>query len=314
MTKRCGTVAIIGEPNVGKSTLVNKLVGGKVSIVSPKVQTTRVNVRGICMHDDAQIVLVDTPGIFDAKKPFEQSLVKNAWAGLKEADAVLLLVDARVGIKEETRKIIARLIPSPQGGEGGHRPGGGKPILIAINKIDKVKKERLLELALECDAFFNNPLPSPPPERGREFHRIFMISAQKGDGVEDIKKYVAEKMPAGEWLYPADNLSDVPMSTLAAEITREKVFYKLSQELPYSIAVEPESWDEKKDSVKISQCILVQKENQKMIVIGKGGAMLKQIGMSARRELETLLEKKVHLSLFVKVKPDWQEKDAFLPR
>ncbi len=284
MTKRCGTVAIIGEPNVGKSTLVNKLVGGKVSIVSPKVQTTRVNVRGICMHGEAQIVLVDTPGIFD------------------------------VGIKEETRKIIARLIPSPQGGEGGHRPGGGKPILIAINKIDKVKKERLLELALECDAFFNNPLPSPPPERGREFHRIFMISAQKGDGVEDIKKYVAEKMPAGEWLYPADNLSDVPMSTLAAEITREKVFYKLSQELPYSIAVEPESWDEKKDSVKISQCILVQKENQKIIVIGKGGAMLKQIGMSARRELETLLEKKVHLSLFVKVKPDWQEKDAFLPR
>jgi GTP-binding protein Era len=308
MTKRCGTVAIIGEPNVGKSTLVNKLVGGKVSIVSPKVQTTRVNVRGICMAGEAQIVLVDTPGIFAAKKPFEQSLVKNAWSGLKEADVVLLMIDARAGLTEETRKIIERLLPSPQGGEGGRRPEGGKPILIAINKIDKIKKEKLLELASEVDALFKDPLPNPPPPGEREFYRIFMVSAQKGDGVEDIKKYLADKMPAGEWLYPADNLSDVPMSTLAAEITREKVFYKLSQELPYAIAVEPESWDEKKDSVKISQCILVQKENQKMIVIGKGGAMLKQIGMSARRELETLLEKKVHLSLFVKVKPDWQEK------
>lgn len=283
MTKRCGTVAIIGEPNVGKSTLVNQLVGGKVSIVSPKVQTTRVNVRGICMHGDAQIILVDTPGIFDAKKPFEQSLVKNAWSGLKEADAVLLMVDARAGVKEATQHILKKLATYKG------------TVLLALNKIDKVKKEVLLALATELN-------------KENTFDRIFMISAQKGDGVEDIKKYMADKMPAGEWLYPSDNLSDVPMSTLAAEITREKVFYKLSQELPYSIAVEPESWDEKKDSVKISQCILVQKENQKMIVIGKGGSMLKQIGMSARRELEKLLEKKVHLSLFVKVKPDWQEK------
>jgi GTP-binding protein Era len=285
MTKHCGTVAIIGEPNVGKSTLVNQMVGGKVSIVSPKVQTTRVNVRGICMQGETQIVLVDTPGIFEAKKPFEQSLVKNAWGGIKEADAILLLIDARVGIREGALDIIKKM--SAYRGQ----------VSLAINKIDKIKKEKLLELATALD-------------KENIFEKIFMISAQKGDGVDDVKKYLAAKMPEGEWLYADDNISDIPMNKLAAEITREKIFYKLSQELPYSIAVEPEEWKEDKDFVRISQCILVQKENQKMIVIGKGGAMLKQIGASARRDLEKMLEKKVHLSLFVKVEEDWQRRGA----
>ncbi len=284
MSQRCGIVAIIGEPNAGKSTLVNRLVGGKVSIVTPKAQTTRFNVRGICIAGDTQLVLVDTPGIFDADKPFEKSLVKAAWTGIHDADAVMLLVDARVGVKDSTLSLILQLKRKSE-----------KPLCLALNKTDKVKKDTLLLLA---DAL----------NKEAAFDRIFMISALKGGGVEDIKTYLAAKMPQAAWLYPEDDLSDLPSNQLAAEITREKVFLLLSQELPYSIHVEPEAWEEKKDSVRISQCILVQKESQKKIVIGAGGASLKRIGSSARRELETMLGKRVHLQLFVKVKADWKER------
>lgn len=280
MTTRCGIVAIIGEPNAGKSTLVNRLVGGKVSIVTPKAQTTRFNVRGICIEGNTQLVLVDTPGIFDAQKTFEKSLVKEAWGGIKNADAVLLLIDAKKGLSEETIQIITKLKT--------------QPLILAINKIDKIKKEALFALATACNA--------------HGFERIFMISALSGDGVMDVKKYLAGKMPQSPWLYPQDDLSDQPMNKLAAEITREKAFLLLSQELPYSLHVEPEAWDEKKDSVRISQVILVEKEGQKKIVIGKGGESLKRIGSSARRDMEKLLEKRVHLQLFVKIKADWKDR------
>lgn len=282
--RRCGIIAIIGEPNAGKSTLINRLVGSKISIVTPKVQTTRFNVRGVCMHEETQLVLVDTPGIFEAGKPFEKSLVQMAWSGIKGADAVLLLIDAKVGIKESTLTLLEQMKRKIK-----------KPVCVAINKIDKIKKEKLLALAA---AFGEETV----------FNRIFMISALKGNGVEDVKTYLAKQVPTGSWLYPDEQLSDLPMNRLAAEITREKIFFLLSEELPYSIHVEPEEWKEDKTFVRISQCILVQKKGQKKIVIGKGGATLKRIGMSARRELETLLEKKVHLSLFVKVKSDWKEK------
>lgn len=282
MNKHCGIVAIIGEPNAGKSTLVNRMVGGKVSIVSPKVQTTRVNTRGICMHGHTQIILTDTPGIFSAEKPFEKTLVKAAWNGLKDADALLVLLDTRRGITESTHEFIRQL-----------KKRTHVPCFLALNKIDKIKKDKLIELATTLD-------------KEGIFERIFMISALTGDGVDDVKKQLAEKMPKADWLYPDDQMSDQQMNQIAAEITREKIFFKLAQELPYSIMVEPEQWEETSTGVKISQCILVQKESQKKIVIGQNASMLKQIGMSSRRELEKMLGKKVHLSLFVKVEPDWQ--------
>lgn len=284
MSARCGIVAIAGAPNAGKSTLVNRLVGSKIAIVTPKAQTTRFNVRGICMEKETQLVLVDTPGIFTAQKSFEKSLVKEAWAGITDADAVLLIIDARAGIREDTLSVIQEL-----------KRKSKKPLCLALNKTDKVKKDALLSLAAALD-------------KEAAFDRIFMISALTGDGVDDVRKYLAGVMPEGAWLYPADDLSDLPMNQLAAEITREKIFLLLSQELPYSIHVEPEAWEEKKESVRVSQCILVEKEGQKKIVIGKGGATLKRIGSSARRELEKLLEKRVHLQLFVKVKSDWKER------
>lgn len=283
MTHRCGMVAVIGEPNAGKSTLTNCMTGGKISIVTPKAQTTRFNVRGICMHGETQLVLVDTPGIFDANRAFEKTLVQAAWAGIKDVDAVLLVADAKAGVKDSTEQLLAQLKKRVK-----------KPLSLALNKIDKVKKETLFTLA----EYFNN---------AAVFDRIFMISAKNGDGVEDVKLYLAGRMPESEWLYPEDHVSDLPMNVLAAEITREKLFFKLSQELPYAVTVEPEQWQEEKSSVRIAQCIIVQKEGQKKIVIGQGGSMLKQIGTSARRELEKLLGKRVHLSLFVKIREDWQK-------
>lgn len=284
MSRRCGIVAVMGAPNAGKSTLVNRLAGSKVSIVTPKAQTTRFNVRGICVEKETQLVLMDTPGIFAAGKPFEKSLVREAWAGIRDTDAVLLLVDARSGITDEAHELITQLRKKTQ-----------KPLCLALNKTDKVKKPALLAMVETLN-------------KTAAFDRIFMISALTGDGVDDVKKYLAEVMPESAWLYPEDDASDLPMNKLAAEITREKIFLLLSQELPYSVHVEPEAWEEKKESVRISQCILVEKEGQKKIVIGKGGASLKRIGSSARRELEKLLEKRVHLQLFVKVKADWKER------
>jgi GTP-binding protein Era len=326
----CGIVAIIGEPNAGKSTLVNRLVGGKVSIVSPKVQTTRFNVRGACAHEHTQLIFVDTPGIFNAEKQFEKAMVSAAWSGIGDADAVLLLLDAQRGLREETRRLIEKLrsFTSPLRGEvsdpalvagvtggGGIQknpfptahplpttlhphpnppPSRGRAVYLAINKIDAVDKPTLISLAKACD------------EHGA-FARIFMISALSGDGVDDVKKHLAGAMPPGPWLYPEDQMSDISLRLLAAEITREKIFYKLDQELPYAIFVETEAWEETDRLVKISQAIYVQREGQKKIVLGSGGEMIKAIGTGARKELEAMLDKKVHLALFVKVKPGWKE-------
>ncbi len=280
--QRCGFVAIVGEPNAGKSTLLNALAGNKLSIVTPKVQTTRFNIRAICNYASTQIIFVDTPGIFDAPKRFEQAMVLAAWAGIADADAVLLVVDAKAGLRESTRQLIRRLKEH------------SKPVFLALNKIDAIGKEKLFDLAKQCDT-------------EGIFTRIFMISALKGDGVEDIKKHLAAAMPEGPFLYPEDQMSDIPMRLLAAEITREKIFLKLKQELPYAIFVDTETWEEKENGIRIAQVIIVQSEGQKKIAIGTKGAMIKSIGISARKELESLTEKKVHLELFVKVRPGWKE-------
>ena len=281
--KKCGIVAIIGEPNAGKSTLINNLVGGKVSIVTPKVQTTRFNIRGVCAEGDSQLIFVDTPGIFNAEKKFEKAMVQAAWAGIGDADVVLLLIDAKQGLKEGTQQLIESL-----------KKNCKKSVFLAINKIDTIKKPALIELAQACDAIM-------------PFERIFMISALKGDGTDDVKSTLAKKMPASPWLYPEDQMSDISLRLLAAEITREKIFLKLEQELPYSIFVETESWDEKENSVAIAQVITVQREGQKKIVLGDKGAMIKSIGIASRKELEPLLGKRIHLTLFVKVRSGWKD-------
>ncbi len=281
--KHCGIVAIIGEPNAGKSTLINNLVGGKVSIVTPKVQTTRFNIRGVCVYNDAQLIFVDTPGIFNAEKKFEKAMVQAAWSGIGDADSVLLMLDAKQGLRGGIKELIQTLSKNCK-----------KPVCLAINKIDTIEKTALFTLAQAC----NELMP---------FDRIFMISALKGDGVEDVKHHLAALMPQGPWLYPEDQMSDISMRLLAAEVTREKIFMKLEQELPYSVFVETESWDETDLSIKIAQVVTVQREGQKKIVIGDKGSMIKNIGIAARKELEYMTEKKVHLTLFVKVRPGWKD-------
>lgn len=281
---RCGFVAVLGAPNVGKSTLVNAMVGGKVSIVTPKVQTTRTRVRGIAIAGEAQVVFVDTPGIFAPRRRLDRAMVAAAWTEAGDADAVLLLVDAARGLSGETEAILNRLAES--------RPA--RPML-AINKIDLVPRETLLALAAEANA----RLP---------FERTFMISAARGDGVPAILETVAAMMPAGPWLFPEDQLSDMPDRLLAAEITREQVMLQLQQELPYAMTVETDSWEERPDgSVKIHQTLYVRKAGQKSIVLGHGGTRIKAIGEAARRELERLLGVRVHLFLFVKVRENWAD-------
>jgi len=279
----CGFVAIIGEPNAGKSTLINQLVGGKVSIVTPKVQTTRFNIRGVCVHGNAQLIFVDTPGIFGAEKAFEKAMVQAAWAGIGDADAVLMLLDAKRGLRDDTKSLIEQLKKICK-----------KPVFLAINKIDTVEKPTLFELAKACDAY-------------GIFKAIFMISALKGDGVEDVKKHLSAALPKGPFLYPEEQMSDISMRLLAAEVTREKIFMKLEQELPYAIFVETEAWEEDDNAVKISQVIMVQRDGQKKIVIGDKGAMIKDIGIASRKELEKMTGKRIHLALFVKVKPGWKD-------
>lgn len=274
-------VALVGAPNAGKSTLTNKMVGSKVSIVSPKVQTTRASIRGIVMRDDTQIILIDTPGIFgNPKRKLEQAIVQEAWGKLGEADEIAVLVDAKKGICKNTQLIIDSLEKREQ-----------KAILL-LNKVDTVPPEKLL------------PLTKTLNESG-VFSKVFMISALKGDGVKDVITHFAEISTPMPWMYDEDQVSDAPLRFLAAEVTREKLFYQLQQELPYNVAVETEKWEEDKKKVIIHQCIYVAKDSQKKIVLGKGGSSIKEIGQSSRTELAHMLGKRVNLFLFVKVKENW---------
>ncbi len=290
MTQRCGFTAIIGAPNAGKSTLVNALVGSKVAIVSPKVQTTRMAVRGVAMDGDTQIVFVDTPGIFKPRRRLDRAMVNAAWAGAGDADAVVLLVDAaelgaspRGHAASDTHAIIAELKKD------------NRKAALALNKIDGMKRTDLLPLVQQLSS-------------EGVFEEVFLISALKGDGVADLRAWVSTRMPDGPWLYPADLAADIPSRVLASEVTREKIYLRLHDELPYASMVETEKWEERKDgSVKIDQTIYVQREGQKAIVLGKGGATIKLIGEMARKELEELFQRRVHLFLFVKVREDWAE-------
>ncbi|PZQ14946.1 MAG: GTPase Era [Ancylobacter novellus] len=278
---RCGYVALVGAPNAGKSTLVNRLVGVKVSIVSHKVQTTRALIRGLVIHDGAQIVFVDTPGIFAPKRRLDRAMVSTAWGGASDADVIALLIDARKGLDDDNLAILDRLAETPR-----------RKILI-LNKIDTIERERLLALAQEASARV-------------AFDRVFMISAKTGDGVADLPAYLADEMPLGPWLYPADDVSDLPLRALAAEITREKLFARLHDELPYASTVETEKWEVRADgSARVEQTIYVERESQKRIVIGKGGQTVKQISMEARKEISEIAETEVHLFLFVKVRENW---------
>jgi GTPase len=278
---RCGFVAIIGAPNSGKSTLLNILAGYKLAIVSHKVQTTRARVRAIIVEGCSQIIFVDTPGIFLPRRRLDEAMVNSAWEGATDADVVLLMVDARTGLTEDVNRIVEKLKGSPS-----------RQVLV-LNKVDVVKRERLLVLAGEL----NELCP---------FEQTFMISASTGDGVDEMKRKLAEMMPGGPWLYPEDQLSDIPQRLIASEITREKIYERLHQELPYASTVETEKWEERPDgSVRIEQVIFVERENQRKIVLGKGGQVIKEIGSLAREELSAMLDRKVHLFLFVKVRENW---------
>ncbi|MGY3233850.1 MULTISPECIES: GTPase Era [unclassified Bradyrhizobium] len=278
---RCGFVALIGAPNVGKSTLVNALVGAKVTIVSRKVQTTRALIRGIVIENNAQIILVDTPGIFLPKRRLDRAMVSTAWSGAHDADLVCVLLDAKTGIDEEAEAILTKAASVDH------------DKILVINKVDLVQREKLLALAQAAN------------ER-MKFARTFMIAAISGDGVDDIRTTLAEMVPAGPYLYPEDQMSDAPMRQLAAEITREKIYQKLHQELPYQSTVETDKWEERKDkSVRIEQTIFVERESQRKIVLGKGGATIKSIGADSRKELMQILDVPVHLFLFVKVRENW---------
>lgn len=276
-----GFVALIGAPNAGKSTLVNQLVGAKVSIVTHKVQTTRAIVRGIATHDNAQIVFIDTPGIFKPRRRLDQAMVTTAWGGAKDADMIMVIIDAERGIKGDADKLLS------------HLEGVRQPKILVLNKIDRVKPETLLTLAEEA----NKRVP---------FDSTFMVSALTGAGCKAILDHLAKTLPAGPWYYPEDQISDLPMRQLAAEITREKLYLRLHQELPYSSHIETEKWEEKPDgSVRIEQVIYVERDSQKKIVLGHKGETIRSIGQAARKDIGEILEQKVHLFLFVKVRENW---------
>lgn len=284
---RCGFATLLGAPNAGKSTLLNRLVGTKISIVTHKVQTTRSRVRGVVLEGDCQIVFVDTPGIFTAKRRLERSMVAHAWGEAQDADEVVLVADAtRSGIDGDTRLIIDGL------------KARGRSAVLVLNKIDLCKRERLLPLAAAYEA-------------EGVFSRIFMVSALSGGGVDDIRRYLAERMPTGPWLFPADALSDLPERLLAAEITREKLFLNLHQELPYSLTVETEDWqDFDNGSARIAQIVTVLRDSHKAMCLGKGGRTIKAVRTAAQAELEAILGRKVHLFLTVKVRENWLEDRA----
>ena len=282
-TRRCGYVALIGAPNAGKSTLLNQMIGRKLAIVTPKVQTTRTRLLGIAIEGDAQLIFVDTPGIFAPRRRLDRAMVAAAWAGAADADQVVLLVDAERPADPDARHIVERLA------------AGGRRAILALNKIDLVRRDKLLGIA---DALF----------RAGPFDHVFMIAGLTGDGVEDLKRHLAAAMPRGPWLFPEDQLSDAAERWLAAEITREQVFLQLHDELPYAASVETESWQERKDgSVRIDQVIYVRRPGQRAIVLGDKGARIKMIGARARAELGRLLDRRVHLFLFVKVRDNWIE-------
>jgi GTP-binding protein Era len=279
--RRCGFVAIVGAPNVGKSTLVNALVGAKVTIVSPKVQTTRAIMRGIAIQGDAQLIFVDTPGIFSPRRRLDRAMVATAWSGAQDADVVALMIDAKRGLEDESAAIAEKLA------------NVSAPKILIVNKIDLVAKPSLLGLVAAAN-------------EGAHYAATFMVSALSGYGVAEVKKWLAAHVPEGPWHYPEDQISDAPLRALASEITREKIYLRLHQELPYHSTVETESWEERKDgSVRIGQTIFVERESQRKIVLGKGGQTIKAIGALARQEIAEIIEKPVHLFLFVKVREGW---------
>ncbi|MBM3558231.1 MAG: GTPase Era [Alphaproteobacteria bacterium] len=280
---RCGFIALVGAPNAGKSTLLNALVGEKVSIVSPKVQTTRTRVTGIAIAGAAQLVFVDTPGIFTPRRRLERAMVEAAWSGAADADEVVVVVDARHPAAEDTRAILAGLAKAK------------RKAALVLNKIDLVEKPALLAATAALGEAF-------------EFERVFMVSATGGDGVEDLRAWLSGAVPEGPWLFPEDELTDMPSRLLAAEITREKIFLQLEQELPYAVTVETEKWTDQADgSARIDQVVYVRKDGQKAIVLGKGGARIKAIGAAARADMEKAFDRRVHLFLFVKVREGWPD-------
>ena len=285
---KAGFVALIGEPNAGKSTLLNRMVGAKVSIVTHKVQTTRTRIRGVAIEGDAQIVFVDTPGLLRPRRRLDRAMVAAAWSGAADADMVVLLIEAQRGITEGVEKILDGL---------GTRTAT-RQIALAINKIDRVQARALLSLTKNMNERF-------------DFAKTFMISAEKGHGVDDLRRWLAAELPEGPWLYPEDQIADLPMRMIAAEITREKLTLRLHQELPYQLTVETEQWNERKDgSARIDQVIYVARDGHKGIVLGKKGETIKAVSQAARVELEEFLDRKIHLFLQVKVRPGWLEERA----
>ncbi len=282
---RAGFVALIGEPNAGKSTLLNRMVGAKVSIVTHKVQTTRARIRGVAIQDQSQIVFVDTPGLFEPRRRLDRAMVAAAWGGAADADVVVLLIEAQRGVTEGVERILERL----------NEIGDGARVALAINKIDRVEAPVLLGLSQKL----NEAYP---------FIETFMISAERGHGVDLLKTWLADQVPEGPWLYPEDQIADLPMRMIAAEMTREKLTLRLHQELPYQMTVETENWEERKDgSAKIDQLIYVVRDGHKGIVLGHKGETIKAVGKAAREEMEEFLGRKIHLFLQVKVRPNWLE-------
>ena len=283
MTTRAGFVALIGEPNAGKSTLLNRMVGAKVSIVTHKVQTTRARIRGVALEGESQIVFVDTPGLFRPRRRLDRAMVAAAWTGAADADLVVLLIEAHRGLTHGAQAIL----------DGLSERAGGRRVALAINKIDRVKAEDLLALTQKMNEAF-------------PFEKTFLISAEKGHGVDDLRHWLAENLPEGPWLYPEDQIADLPMRMIAAEMTREKLTLRLHQELPYQLTVETENWEERKDgSARIDQVIYVARDGHKGILLGKKGETIKAVSQAARAELEEFLGRKVHLFLQVKVRPGW---------